>query len=327
MLTMAAEHAHHEGSTHTHAHDHAHHHHRRALTATAEGRLLSALALTAGFMVVEAVTGWLVHSLALLSDAGHMLADAGALTLAVMAQRVANRPRTIVRTYGHRRAETLAALANGVALGITALWVIAEAIARWRAPAEIDAVPMLVIAAMGLLVNLASAWLLSRGTGHNANTRAALAHVASDALGSVSAIVAAGIVLTLGWNRADAVAGVVISGLILWGAFRLVGQTVSVLMESVPSGVALEDLERTIRSTPGVAELHDLHAWTISDGFDAVTVHVVLDGTAHGTDVARDVGERIRHAHNVSHVTVQPEAPNPGSALRSAESLLRNRKA
>lgn len=322
---MAAEHAHHPGS---HAHGH-HHHHGRAAGAAPEGRLLAALLLTVVFMGVEAVAGWLAHSLALVSDAGHMLADAGALALALTAQRVASRPRTLVRTYGFRRAETLAALGNGVALGITAVWVIAEAIDRWRTPAEVDARTVLVVAAMGLGVNLAAAWLLSRGgkDGHNANTRAALAHVASDALGSVAAMLAAIIVLVFGWNRADAVAGFIISGLIFWGAFRLVAQTVSVLMESVPAGVELESLERTILSTPGVKEVHDLHAWTISDGFDAVTAHVVLDGTAHGTDVAADVGERIRREHHVSHVTVQPEAPHLPSGLHSAESLLRKRKA
>jgi cobalt-zinc-cadmium efflux system protein len=278
-------------------------------------------------MVVEGVTGWLVHSLALLSDAGHMLADAGALGLALMAQRVASRPRTISRTYGYRRAETLAALANGVVLGVAAIWVIAEAIARWRTPAPIDAGPMLVVATAGLAFNLFAGFILSSGHVHNANTRAAVLHVASDALGSLAAIVAGALVLAFRWERADAAASLVISVLILLGAFRLVTETVSVLMESAPSGVVLEDLERTIRDTPGVADLHDLHAWTISDGFDAVTVHVVLDGAAHGTEVARDVGERIRHNHRVTHVTVQPEAPSFSHTLHPPENLLRNRKA
>ena len=143
---------------------------------------------------------------------------------------------------------------------------------------------------------------------------------------SVAAIAAALLVLGFGWYRADAVASLAISGLILWGAFRLVSETVSVLMESVPSGVELEDLEKTIRSTPGVADMHDLHAWTISDGFDAVTVHVVLDGTAHGTDVAREVGERIHSAHKVEHVTVQPEAPPLSSELHPPQKLLRHRR-
>jgi cobalt-zinc-cadmium efflux system protein len=306
-------------------HAHAHHHHD-AGGMTPEHRLIVALTLTVSFMVVEAVAGWMVHSLALVSDAGHMLADAGALALAVMAQRVASRPRTLQRTYGYRRAETLAALANGIALGVTALWVIATAIGRWRSPSEIDALPMLGVAVGGLGINLIAGLTLARGHSHNTNTRAALAHVASDALGSVAAIVAAALVLGFGWYRADAVASLVISGLILWGAFRLVSETVSVLMESVPSGVALEDLEKTIRSTPGVADMHDLHAWTISDGFDAVTVHVVLDGTAHGTDVAREVGERVHAAHKVEHVTVQPEAPPLSSALHPPQKLLRNRR-
>jgi cobalt-zinc-cadmium efflux system protein len=291
-----------------------------------ERRLLIALVLTATFMVVEAVAGWLVHSLALLSDAGHMLADAGALALALTAQRVASRPRTLSRTYGYRRAETLAALANGVVLCLTALWVIAEAIARWQVPGSIDALPMLAVALLGLLFNLVAGLVLSTGHVHNANTRAAVAHVVSDALGSLAAIVAAVLVLAFGWQRADAVASVAISVLILLGAFRLVSETVSVLMESVPSGVVLEDLERTIRGTAGVADMHDLHAWTISDGFDAVTVHVVLDGTAHGTDVARDVGERVQRIHSVAHVTVQPEAPPFSPALHPAQNLLRNRK-
>jgi cobalt-zinc-cadmium efflux system protein len=326
MPIMAAEHAHHPGSQ-AHAHGH-HHHHQGAAGSAPEGRLFAALLLTVAFMIVEAVAGWLAHSLALVSDAGHMLADAGALALALTAQRVASRPRTLVRTYGYRRAETLAALGNGLALALTAVWVIKEAIERWGAPTAVDAWTVLTVAAGGFAVNLIAAWLLSRGQdGHNANTRAALAHVASDALGSVSAMGAAVVVLVFGWTRADAVAGFVISGLILWGAFRLMAQTVGVLMESVPAGVELADLERTILATPGVKEVHDLHAWTISDGFDAVTVHVVLDGSAHGTDVAADVGERIRREHHVSHVTVQPEAPHLPSDLHSADKLLRKRKA
>jgi cobalt-zinc-cadmium efflux system protein len=308
-------------------HDHAHPHvHDGHASPSPEQRLLVALVLTVAFMFVEAVAGWLVHSLALLSDAGHMLADAGALGLALTAQRVAARPRSLSRTYGYRRAETLAALANGVVLGVTAVWVIAEAIVRFKEPASIDAVPMLIVAVIGLAFNLFAGFILSTGHVHNANTRAAVAHVLSDALGSVSAIAAAVLVLAFGWQRADSVASLIISVLILLGAFRLVSETVRVLMESVPSGVVLEELERTIRGTPGVADLHDLHAWTISDGFDAVTVHVVLDGSAHGTEVAREVGERIHKDHRVTHVTVQPEAPPLSPDLHPVENLLRRHR-
>jgi cobalt-zinc-cadmium efflux system protein len=287
---------------------------------------LVALALTVLFMAVEAVTGWLVHSLALLSDAGHMFADAAALGLALVAQRVASRPRTTFRTYGFRRAETLAALANGIALGVTALLVVAEGIARWHEPPAVDVLPMLVVAIVGLLVNLLAGWVLSRGQGHNTNVRAAIAHVAADALGSAAAIAAALLMLWFAWYRADVIASLAISLLILWGAYRLVTETVSVLMESAPPGVSLAELEATIRGTRGVAEMHDLHAWTISDGFDIVTVHVVLDGSAHGTDVAREVGERIRVAHKVNHVTVQPEAPSLPPAIHPAHLLLRKPK-
>jgi cobalt-zinc-cadmium efflux system protein len=327
---MAAR-ANHEAHSHAH-HGHGHDGHRHAHQAQGddesgtERRLLAALALTVAFMGVEFVAGWMIHSLALISDAGHMLADAAALGLAVVAQRVASRPRTTFRTYGFRRAETLAALANGVALGVTGIWVVAESVARWRDPPAIDVRPMFIVTVGGLLANLLAGWVLSRGHAHNTNVRAAIAHVASDALGSAAALGAAILMWAFAWYRADVVASLAISVLILWGAFRLVTETVSVLMESAPTGVALADLESTIRGTTGVADIHDLHAWTISDGFDIVTVHVVLDGNAHGTDVARDVGERTRVAHQVNHVTVQPEAPPLPPAIHPPHLLVRRPK-
>jgi cobalt-zinc-cadmium efflux system protein len=259
-------------------------------------------------MVVEAVAGVLSGSLALVSDAGHMLADTGALALAVVAQRVASRPPTDRRTYGWRRAETLAAFVNGLALGAVAVLIVAESIERWHEPPAIDGRMMLTVAFLGLLANVAAGIGLARGH-HNANTNAALAHVVSDALGSVAALVAGALVVWLGWSRADVVASLLVALLVLWSALRLVRQTTSVLLESVPPGLDMAALEQTIRGTGGVADLHDLHAWTISDGFDAVTVHVVLDGHHHGTDVAREVASRVRAGHGITHVTVQPEPP------------------
>jgi cobalt-zinc-cadmium efflux system protein len=191
---------------------------------------------------------------------------------------------------------------------------VAEALERWREPPAIRGGLMLAIAAAGLAANVAAGVVLARGS-HNANTRAALAHVASDAAGSVAALVAAGLILGFGWRRADVVASAVVAGLVLWSAWHLVRRTASVLLESVPRGLRVTTLERTIRGTPGVADLHDLHAWTISDGFDAVTVHVVLDGERHGTDVARDVARRVRDEHGIAHVTVQPEAPTGDTSV------------
>jgi len=291
--------------------------HIRLDAGSDSGRLTLALGLIVGFMVVEVAAGVIASSLALLSDAGHMLADAGALALALVAQRVATRPRTHRRTYGSRRAETLAAFTNAIFLGVASVWVIAEAVERWRQPLDIKGGWMLGVAAGVLVVNLAAARLLAGGV-HNENTRAALAHVLSDAAGSVAAMIAALLVLGWGWRRADPLISVGLAVLIFWSAWRLVARTLDVLMEGTPAGLAAGELERTIRETPGVAALHGLHAWSISEGFEAVTVHVVLDGTRHGTEVARDVSDRIRERHGIEHATVQPEA---GPAPVSFQSL------
>jgi cobalt-zinc-cadmium efflux system protein len=299
--------------------------HRHLLKDTPEHRIRIALILTVGTMIASIVGGIVAHSLALLSDAGHMLADAGALALALVAQRVAARPRTIARTYGSRRAETLAAFVNAILLGVTSVWVILEALKRWRSTPEVNGRWILIVAGGGLLVNLLAAWILARGEqGHNANTRAALAHVLSDVAGSLAAMLAGFCVLVLGWSRADPGISLALALLILWSAWTLISRTADVLMEGAPAGLLLHELDQTIRETPGVAHLHDLHAWTISDGFDAVTVHVVLDGTRHGTDVAFDVSNRIRRSHRIDHVTVQPESPT-SPVSRQAVLQLRRR--
>ena len=277
--------------------------------------LALALLITFLSMGVEVGGGILSGSLALLSDAGHMLADAGALALALFAQVVASRPRTDRRTYGWRRAETLAAFLNGIALGMTAVFIVSEAVLRWRAPQPVRGGMMLTVAVFGLVANLAAAAVLARAEG-NENTRAALAHVVSDAAGSVAAILAGVLVVAYGWTRADSAASVLVAALVLWSGWRLVRRTASVLLESSPPGLAMADLDRTIRETPGVSDLHDLHAWRISDGFDAVTVHVVLDGARHGTDVAREVAGRVRAEHGIAHVTVQPEAPPVAATIQ-----------
>src|SRR5438552_10322001 len=247
--------------------------HDRGLGQTPEGRIRAALILTLLTMGASIAGGIFAHSLALLSDAGHMLADAGALALALVAQRVASRPRTHRRTYGSRRAETLAAFTNAIFLGVASVWVVADALERWRQPPDIKAGWMLAVAAGGRVVNLVAARLLARGGVHNENTRAALAHVLSAAAGSVAAMIAAVLVLGWGWRRADPLISGGLAVLIFGSAWRLVTRTLDVLMEGTPAGLVAGELESTIRDTPGVAALHDLHAWTISEGFEAVTVH------------------------------------------------------
>ncbi len=320
----------HDHDDHGHGHDDGHdegsgHGHDHGLLWRSPARRLAiALALTTSFMFVEVVAGLMSRSLALLSDAGHMLTDAGALALALVAQNLAARERTGRRTFGYRRAEILAALINGTVLGVSAVWIIVEAVRRFSDPREILGAPMLVVAGLGLVINLIAAWLLAHGGHGNINTRAAAAHVASDAAGSVAAMIAAGLVLGFGWNIADPIASIVISLLILWGAWRLVRESVDVLMEGTPAGVDPKELEEVIRRAPGVASLHDLHVWCISDGFPVVTVHVVLDGSGHGTDVSRAVARRIQERFGIEHVTVQPEPP--ATKLVPVTALTRNRK-
>lgn len=301
--------------SHEHEHD-AHDGHAHASASTPTRRLAIALGITASFMLVEVIAGWLTGSLALLSDAGHMLTDAGALTIALFAQRVAERERTGRRTFGFRRAEVLAALANGVVLGASSLWIVVEAVERFRQPPAVQGLPMLLVAGLGLLLNLLSAWLLSRDQRSNANVRAAAAHVAADALGSVAAIVAGLLVLFLGWNLADPIVSILISLLILWGAWKLIRDALDVLMEGTPPGIVVAEVQEAVLRTPGVASLHDLHLWSISNGLPMISVHVVLDGTRHGTEVAAAVAERLRATHHLAHATVQPEAPAPGTLVQ-----------
>lgn len=262
-------------------------------------------------MVVEVVVGLISGSLALLADAGHMLADTGALSLALVAQIVASQPRTHKGTFGYRRAEVLAAFVNGIALAVVAVFVLKEAIERWVEPVEIRGGLMLQTAVLGLVVNALVAYLLARGRKGNINLRAAFAHVIFDALGSAAAIVAGVLVLVFDWLRADALLSMGIALLVAISGYRILRETTDVLLETAPKDLPVLDIQRTIAACPGVAEVHDLHVWRISEGFDTLTAHVVLERDYHGTDVCRSVAERLRHEHGLTHVTIQPEASPP----------------
>ncbi len=262
-------------------------------------------------MVVEAVVGVWSGSLALLADAGHMLADAGALALALVAQHFAARPRTQQSTFGFRRAEVLAAFINGVALALTAAWVVVEAAERWVSPHAIRGVGMLITAVIGLLINAVVAAVLMGAQKDSLNVRAAFVHVLTDALGSVAAILAGLAVVLLGWVRADPALSVLIALLVAYSGWRVLRETTAILLEAAPADLDVAAVEASIRECPGVASLHDLHVWRISDSFDALTVHVTLARGAHGVEVCRGVAERLRADHGLEHVTVQPEAPPP----------------
>jgi cobalt-zinc-cadmium efflux system protein len=314
-------HTHTTGEHHHEGHDHGH---AADLRDVSRNRLLLALALTTSVLVLEVVAGIASGSLALLSDAGHMLTDAGALGLALWAQALSSRPRSHRKTFGYRRAEILAAAANGIVLGITAVAVIVEAIRRFPSPPHVEAGVMLVVAAIGLVVNLFGAWSLARGGNRNMNLRAAAIHMLADAAGSGAAIVAAALILAFGWTRADPVTSILISVLILVGAWRLLRDAAHVLMEGVPTGIDVSALEKVTRQTPGVRDVHDFHVWSIVDDAPVITAHVLLEPGAHGVEVARDVGRRIEETVGPSHVTVQPEA-TPQEHLLPVDALTRPR--
>jgi cobalt-zinc-cadmium efflux system protein len=295
-----------------------HDHHGRDLPSRV---LAIAFFVTFGFLGVEALVGWWSGSLALLADAGHMLADAGALGLALWAQRWAARPRSARSTYGWRRAEVLAAFVNGVLLAVTALFIILEAIERFYHPRAIVGWAMLAVAVLGLLVNLGIAKLLMRGREQSVNVRAAFAHVLTDALGSVGAIAAGLCVMLLHWTRADSLFSVAIAILVALSGWRVLKETTAILLEAVPPHLDPVAISHTILQTPGVARCADLHVWAISDSVDAVSAHVVLEPDAHGVEVCDRVACRVRTEHAVALVTIQPMAPAPNSLVPLRRSL------
>ena len=257
-------------------------------------------------MVAEVVGGLLTNSLALLSDAGHMLSDAGSLGLSLFALWIAARPRTPERTFGYHRTEILAALANGATLVAISVFIVVEAWGRFQSPEPVKGVPMMAVAAGGLVVNLASLWILHGGHDASLNVRGAWLHVLSDTLGSVQAIAAGALIWAFGWNWADPLASLLIALLVVWSSWSLLRDAVNVLMEATPGHVDARELERAISGVAGVDGLHDLHVWTITSGFDSLSVHVETSGRDRD-EVLADVRSVVRSRFGIEHSTVQVE--------------------
>ena len=264
------------------------------------------LAITAAVMVAEAVGGWLAHSLALLADAGHMLADVAALGLSLVVTALAQRPVTAERTFGLLRLEILAALVNGAALIVIAFGVGLEAYRRFQSPAQVHGMLLLIIAGVGLAANALGAAILHRGHDHSLNQRGAYLHIVSDLLGSVGALVAGVIILATGWVQADPLISVLISLLILGSAWRLVKESTDVLLEAAPAHIALADVHDRIASIPGVASVHDLHVWTVTSGVIAMSGHLVVQNPADNQRVLEAVQACLGDM-GIRHVTVQVE--------------------
>ncbi len=269
-------------------------------------RLWWVFGLTAGFMVVEAVGGWLSGSLALLADAGHMLTDVGALALTLLTAWIARRPATQSKTYGYLRWEILAALVNGALLfGIAAL-VVVEAVERLRAPTPIQGGLFLVVAAAGLTVNALSLWLLHGHQDGHLNTRGAYLHILGDLLGSVGAVIAAGVVLATGWTLIDPIISIVLTLLILVGAWRLMRESTDVLLEGVPAHISLPEVERRMLAVPGVRAVHDLHVWTVTSGVVAMSGHAIVPDLTQHPSVLEGLRKAVEGV-GIGHVTVQLE--------------------
>jgi cobalt-zinc-cadmium efflux system protein len=269
--------------------------------------LAVALVITTTFLVIEVIGGVITNSLALLSDAGHMLSDASALGLSLLAVWLASRPHTHARTFGYHRVEILAALANGVMLMAIAVYVVWEAVQRFSDPPEVQTTTMLLIAMAGLGANLVSAGILNRSDSASLNVRSASVHVAGDALGSLGAIVAALIMLITGWYAADPLISLGISALILVSAVRVTKEALGIVLEFAPGGVSIDDLRCTLLALDGVTDVHDLHLWTITSGFVALSAHARLEA---GTDVGRFVRQAtivLGEQFKIAHATIQPE--------------------
>ena len=258
-------------------------------------------------MVAEALGGLWTQSLALLADAGHMLADVAALALSFVALWIAERPASARRTFGYHRAEILAALVNGATLIAIAIYVFVEAVQRLREPRQVIAGPMLAIATGGLAVNLIGLWVLSGGKHASLNIRGAWLHVATDALGSIGAMTAAALIWAFGWNWVDPLASFVIGSLVIYSAWSLVQDSVAVLMESVPRGIDIEEVRQAIAGIASVSGVHDLHIWSITQGFDALSAHVVSDHRRADRELLLEIRQMVHDRYGIDQITIQIE--------------------
>jgi len=290
----------HDDNEAEHDHDHGHQH-------SATGRTLGiALILTLGFSAVELIAGWRAGSLALIADAGHMVTDGAALGLSAFAAWLASLPPSRRHTYGLGKAELLAALINALSMLVVVFFIGWEAWQRLQSPGLIDGATVGVVALIGLAINLAVAWILSRGE-QNLNIRAALLHVMGDALGSVAAIVAGGVIYFTGWTPIDPLLSLLIGGLILSSSVRLLKEALHGTLDGVPAHIDLDGLGRRLAGVPGVREVHDLHVWPIGAERLALSAHVRLENLAGWPQILDELSEIAEH-QGIEHVTFQPES-------------------
>ncbi|KJE27195.1 cation diffusion facilitator transporter family protein [Geobacillus kaustophilus] len=300
---------HHHG--HGHCGHHHGHHHGLGREENEKG-LAAALVITVGIMVLEFVGGLVTNSLALLSDSGHMLSDAASLLLSLAAVWLASKPASSKRTYGFYRFEILAALVNGVTLVAIAAWIIWEAVGRFVNPPAVASRPMMAVAAVGLLANLVSAWVLMRkgDVKENVNVRSAYLHVLGDALGSVGAMAAGLVIWLFDWYAADPLISIAVAVLILKGAFAVVKQTVHILMEGTPAAIDHAEVKAALSGIDGVIEVHDLHIWTITSGLDSLSCHLLIEDGRDAQVILQRAIDLVETRFHIRHATIQIEMPH-----------------
>jgi cobalt-zinc-cadmium efflux system protein len=277
-------------------------HHAREL-----GVVRTGLAVTSLLCVAEVAAGWLTNSLALLTDGAHMFTDVAALALSLFALWIGSRPASESKTFGYYRAEILAALVNGVVLWVVVVFILLEAWRRLHDPPAVAGGGMLVIATVGLVVNVYVALRLREHRDHSLNLRGAYLHVLSDLLGSIGVGVAGVIILLTGWSLADPVASVVIAALILVGSWALVREAVDVLMEAVPGHIDVEALQRALEGVPGADEVHDLHVWSLTTGRYALSAHAVVNECVRDDQLLAAMADLCAREFHIEHVTIQIE--------------------
>jgi cobalt-zinc-cadmium efflux system protein len=281
--------------------DHSHEHSERSTRA-----LRLALALTLAVLVAELVGGWISNSLALLADAGHVLTDAGALALSLFVAWFSRQPVNPRKTFGYLRWEILAALINGATLLLISAWIVVEAIGRFRTPEPVQGPLMLVIAAIGLVANVAAALLLHPLGKSSMNVRGAYLHVMGDLLASVGTIAAAGVIAVTGWLVADPIASLLTTALIVRGAWTLVREAVDVLLESTPAHISIDDVRARLQGIPGVESVHDLHVWTVTSGIVALSAHAIVRDVNRQQEVLESACDLMGQM-GIDHCTVQIE--------------------
>jgi cobalt-zinc-cadmium efflux system protein len=311
---------------HAHApgHDAGHHGHAHAGALSARGSLALALGLTLLYAGIEFLAGWWFDSLALMSDAGHMVSDAAALGLAWFAAWVAQRPAGSRHSFGLARAEVIAAFVNGLALLLLVLLIAVEAVRRLLQPSAVQGGGVMLVAFVGLLVNLLVAYVLSRGE-HSLNTRAAMLHVLGDLIGSFAALLAGAVIYFTGWEPIDPILSLVIGALILASTFHLLRDALHVLMEGVPRSLRLEEVGNALARIPDVREVHDLHIWHISSGQVSLSAHLRLDSLEQWPRILEDARRVLDERFDIDHVTLQPELSGDAHGAHAVIQVFRRR--